>query len=429
MSRDFDDVPVDAALDDLLHRALATGRISRDRRRAHLVQLGLPASPAEPGMAAATLDLPLGSARTISFSTDEQPRRTGRKWLELAAILLGCVVVAGFVAYMYSDRDDDERQVGATPAATATIARFASPTPAPASPVDTLFALGLPAEGTGGLLTALDATTGEDRYQLATGAAPGAALSLDGRRLYVTGVTTGAEEELAASDALTGVELWRTVSIPRIDESTHPAGALAVSTDGTRVYRYGLAGGAATVRVFSAEDGRLLGEIHRVTACDAQLHPSPNGRWLYVVCLGTGPIEALDADTFAPAGPLPQGGYTVGSAATRDGLRLFVLSTRTSAPSSAAIPWPIWGRIRCIACGSSRYHPTGSGSSMAWATSRWTEIRQRTRSGPGMSWRTGTDRSCRRVKHSPARPSRPGRTAARSLASATKAARSPRSAG
>lgn len=166
-------------------------------------------------------------------------------------------------------------------------------------------------------------------------------LSPDGATLYISDGDT-----LRAVDAVTGVERW-SVPLPitggswteRLASTLLPGSAdgptrphighgrspFAVAPDGSRLYIQ--VGGPIQVR--DAANGALLGETEIVrSACAGRFHPAPDGRTLYIICqsldvylvvsLESGAIERTELDQL--------GGIVAGSAQSRDGRWLYVVS-------------------------------------------------------------------------------------------------------
>jgi outer membrane protein assembly factor BamB len=218
------------------------------------------------------------------------------------------------------------------PAVAASIPR---PTPEPTG-AGVLFTIsrGIPDAGNqlDGWVTAYDERSGATLYQVSTGANVDAVLSPDGTRLYVLGSTQdGVANELIAVQALTGEELWRaTVQEPVRYVSSEGPSVLAVAPDDSAVYIYspGEEGsGQNRVQVVSTRSARgvrQIATIHGAPVCPAQLHPAPDGRRLYVVCLGLGPDHAIfDLETLQPLDTLPASGTLVGTAVTANGELLY----------------------------------------------------------------------------------------------------------
>jgi outer membrane protein assembly factor BamB len=188
---------------------------------------------------------------------------------------------------------------------------------------------------------ATEVESGRQLFTLPVGVEGDVLLAPDGRTLYLSDGNA-----LLAVDAVSGVEHWReplddtahatssallaSVASPdsggeRPAHIGHGRSPFAVSSNGTRLYIQ--VGGPIQVR--DAATGALLSQTETVrSACAGRFHPSPDGRYLYIICqsldvylviaLESGAIERTELDQL--------GGIVAGSAQSRDGRWLYVVS-------------------------------------------------------------------------------------------------------
>ena len=190
-------------------------------------------------------------------------------------------------------------------------------------------------------LVATAVESGRQLFTMPLGIEGDALLAPDGQILYVSD-----GDALLAVDAVSGAEQWRVplggashspISVLLASVALPPAGGptpehighgrspFAVSPDGARLYIQ--VGGPIQVR--DAANGALLSQTEIVrSACAGRFHPAPDGRYLYIICqsldvylvisLESGAIERTEFDQL--------GGIVAGSAQSRDGRWLYVVS-------------------------------------------------------------------------------------------------------
>lgn len=174
---------------------------------------------------------------------------------------------------------------------------------------------------------------------------PDAILSPDGTRLYVAGV--GDHGRLAALDAASGTELWRTDVSDRVAYhfGIGPS-ALAISQDGEHLYVLSARDDPNStdptaalywIRVLDSRTGLIAGEsapVFRSTseACLPQLQTSSDAATLYLVCQRTAVIRMIDLASLSALDRsiTVQGRRIIGSVLSPSGETLYVVSDRST---------------------------------------------------------------------------------------------------
>ncbi len=367
----------DSRLDALLQQMLGRGGLAPSIKSAQLAQLGLDgvshsrtrqevASPSAgvgggaAGAAAARAGRRGGSSGggVNSIGSDDlapsfhrevvwedAPRRRLPRFAGFAAVVSAVLVVVLLFTLL---PDGDNAAVtdatvtpnlaaspDASPAALGTVGADASASVDPASVLEPdeagrVYVIGQRAAQTGvrGEVLALDAASGATLYTLDVGTRVDAAVSSDGRILYIAWTPTdGGDDQLAAYDALNGVQRWR-VNVPgRVwldtQPGAQPASTLLANASGqVSVMRCGACDaegvGRRTQRVHNAADGVMLGELP-LGGCDGAVFQQLMVGSAIVICadqpaqritlqdgerplFDSGPLADAPPDTFV-AGP------------------------------------------------------------------------------------------------------------------------------
>lgn len=308
----------DPRLDALLQQALGRGGLAPSVQRAQLAQLGLGGvtySRTRQEVAGPSgVDAPVASGRAgrgrgggNSIGSDDLAPSFHREvvWEDAPRRRLALPRFAGFAAVVSAvlvvvllftllpDRDrasvtdatatpnvaaspDASPSVAVTADATATVDPASVLEPDAAGRVYVVGERTAPAGGRGEVL-ALDAASGATLYTLDVGTRVDAAVSSDGRTLYVAWTPSeGGDDQLAAYDALDGVQRWR-VGVPNrvwleMPPGAQPASTLLANSSGQVSVVVCAAcdehdDAQRMQRVFSGADGSLLGESQLGT-CD-----------------------------------------------------------------------------------------------------------------------------------------------------------------
>ncbi len=205
--------------------------------------------------------------------------------------------------------------------------------PAPPRTASRLFVVGHDGEpgDTGvGRVAAVDAATGDELYSLDAGRGVDAALSPNATRLYVVSSRrTGDGDKLAGYVAATGEERWRVTLRGHVTPNENGgAPTIGVVQDGRVVYVLSSSDGSdRSLQWFDASNGTPLGELSGLPDCPMQIHESDIPEQLYVVCIGSGPVEVFDAQSSTSRGPIPGlSGAVVGAASSPDHQQLYVVT-------------------------------------------------------------------------------------------------------
>ena len=284
----------------------------------------------------------------------DTPRKQSRirQFAGLAAGIFAFAAIAGLLTLLFRgfDESGSNGDAGALPSATTAIQTTAT------QPAGDLHLIGdsylftvstVYGERDGGSVevsgrvTALNPETGTEVYSIDTGSSPDAAISADGSLLVVASISSsGVGDDLVAADAATGREIWRATVEARVHWilGLGPS-TLAVSADGSRIYVYGgdTSGDYDNVNLIpywvQVIDARTGETIERIDApnCSAQLHPSPDGRTLYVICLNRGASQsiAIDLATSEPVANVPLKSATTAAhsaVSSSDGQFLYILA-------------------------------------------------------------------------------------------------------
>jgi DNA-binding beta-propeller fold protein YncE len=293
-----DDLQVDPRLDTLLSRALGRGGVTREQRQRHFERLGLvPRLGGSAGQWRAPVVEGRPQLEPTARPASALPRRR-RQWAELAAAVLAVILVAALLVALFRDwGSGGDEQLAASREAIET--RYETR--------ERLYVVshvygreeGFEVE-LDGRVTAYDVASGDEVYTIDTGSQVDAAVSADGKRLFIAALgAAGTSDGLIAVDALTGRELWRT---PLAERRLHwilslgPT-TLAVSSDGSRVYVQSTDGGHAYwITELDGETGAAMRRIE-TNNCRSGTFVSPDDRTLYVLCDGNSRLRAIDLST------------------------------------------------------------------------------------------------------------------------------------
>lgn len=181
-----------------------------------------------------------------------------------------------------------------------------------------------------GRVAAVDAATGDELYSTDAGPSVDAAVSPNATRLYVVSSGIGSDgDELAGYVAATGEERWRVTLRGHVAPNDN-GGAPTIGTvqDGRVIYILSSADGSGrSLQWFDASNGKPIGELSGLPDCPMQIHESDNPEQLYVVCLGSGPVEVFDVQSSTSLGSIPGvSGAVVGAANSPNHQELYVVS-------------------------------------------------------------------------------------------------------